>query len=174
MEILPDIGVNRVRCAGGIVVIADGNDEIRLPAMDKGGHVRFGRIIHAEIADDGKTYRVAAASGWESPSVIGVKVGAVVLVGRDVHGRVAQWLPSAKWALGKESARRKPTVKRPDPRDKKQCVSYHLPLAASLLKFRDVFDMPVPYPPAHRGGVPAPGIRRRHHNRSKDRNACRA
>ena len=58
MVILADMGIDRISCAGWVIVIADRDEDVRIPAMDHGGHIRFALAAFPEIADHGE------AHGW--------------------------------------------------------------------------------------------------------------
>ncbi len=62
---LPDVGIDRLSRAYGVIVIAYGNDKIGLPTLDQRRHFSgIGRGV-AEIADDGKSDgRIRLRRGW--------------------------------------------------------------------------------------------------------------
>ena len=50
--VLADVSIDRIRRSKFVVVVPDGDDEVRLPTMDQRGHLRFGRRSAPEVADD--------------------------------------------------------------------------------------------------------------------------
>ena len=66
--ILTDIGINGAGFAIGVVVIADGDDEVGVPMSDEGSDGGFARGVIAIVADDGEldsaTWRKGCRCWW--------------------------------------------------------------------------------------------------------------
>jgi hypothetical protein len=55
--ILPDIGIDGAALAAGIIVVAEREDEIRVPRLDQFGDVALVAVVDAVIAEGGKAHR---------------------------------------------------------------------------------------------------------------------
>ena len=52
--VLANIGVDRIGCAGWVIIVADRDDEIRTPAVHQRSHIRLGLVPHPEVTDHSK------------------------------------------------------------------------------------------------------------------------
>ena len=64
MVILADMSINRIGRSGRVVVVADRDDDIRIPAVDHPSYICFALAAFPEIADHSEAQGRVRGWGW--------------------------------------------------------------------------------------------------------------